>query len=123
MAALKNLCYGATFNHNSPNYEMSEGMIRVATELFCQGLIKSPLGKKSLRNMSQSDARKVESAHRREFKVPGCMGVIDCIHWVSEKCPVAWQGKFHGKEDSPIMILEALCDINLYIWHAQFGHV
>ena len=123
MAALKHLCYGATFNHDSLYYEMSEDMIRVATELFCQGLIKSPLGKKILRNMSQYDARKVESAHRHEFKVPGCMRDIDCMHCVWENFLVAWQGQFHGKEEIPTMILEALCDINLYIWHAQFGHV
>ena len=36
IAALKHLCYGATFNHDSPDFEFSENMIRVATENFAK---------------------------------------------------------------------------------------
>ena len=72
--------------------------------------------------MSKEDARKVELLHRKKFGARGCMGGLDCMHWRWDKCPVAWHGVFKGKEKYPSIVLEALCDANLWFWHAQFGH-
>ena len=42
------------------------------------------------------------------------------IGW--KNCPVAWQGQFQGKEKVPTIVLEAVADYNLWIWHASFGY-
>ena len=38
-----------------------------------------------------------------------------------ENCPVAWQGQNQGKEVFPTIVMEALCDHNLWFWHATFN--
>lgn len=52
---------------------------------------------------------------------PGCVGSIDCQHWEWEKCPIAWAGQYKGEEKKPTIVLEAICDSELWIWHAFFG--
>jgi hypothetical protein len=48
-------------------------------------------------------------------------GNIDCIHWVWKNCPIAWQGQFQDKDGARNIILEAIADQSLWIWHAYFG--
>ncbi|XP_042027139.1 uncharacterized protein LOC121774306 [Salvia splendens] len=51
------------------------------------------------------------------------MGSIDCMHWEWRNCPTAWKGQFTTgfKCKHPTMILEAVADYRLWIWHAYFG--
>jgi len=49
------------------------------------------------------------------------IGSIDCMHWVWEKCPMAWQGEHRGHIHKPTIILEAVAGPDLWIWHAFFG--
>lgn len=34
---------------------------------------------------------------------------------------MAWDGPFKGKEKKPTVVLEAICDAELWIWHTFFG--
>lgn len=52
---------------------------------------------------------------------PGCLGSIDCQHWVWKNCPIAWAGQFKGKGKKPTVVLEAISDGELWIWHYFFG--
>jgi hypothetical protein len=52
---------------------------------------------------------------------PGMFGSIDCMHWTWKNCPVAWQGQFQDKDKDRSIILEAVADQSLWIWHACFG--
>lgn len=122
IAALQFLAYGSTYNRDSWALEMSENAIRVGCENFCASLLSTPLKDKYLRPMSRSDARRVADLHERKFGTPGCMGALDCMHWIWDMCPVAWHGQFKGKEKHPSIVLEAMGNYNLWIWHAQFGH-
>ncbi|XP_047979128.1 uncharacterized protein LOC125221044 [Salvia hispanica] len=51
------------------------------------------------------------------------LGSIDCMHWGWKNCPTAWRGQFTNgyKGTHPTMILEAIVDHCLLIWHAHFG--
>jgi hypothetical protein len=46
------------------------------------------------------------------------------MHTGWKSCPKAWQASFKtGKESGgPTVVLEALCDFNLWFWHALFGY-
>lgn len=33
----------------------------------------------------------------------------------------AWAGQFSGKEGCPTVVLEAVADQDLWVWHANFG--
>ena len=43
------------------------------------------------------------------------------MHWAWKNCPKAHQGQYQGKEKYPSLILEAVADYELWIWHAFFG--
>ena len=49
------------------------------------------------------------------------IGSIDCMHWVWDKCPVAWHGEHKGHFHKPTIILEAVASYNLRFWHCFFG--
>ena len=49
------------------------------------------------------------------------LGSLDCMHWKWKNCPTAWAGQFAGRSGSPSIILEAVADYDLWIWHAYFG--
>ena len=46
---------------------------------------------------------------------------LDCMHWQWKICPVAWQGQFQDKDKKRSVILEAIADQSLWIWHSFFG--
>ena len=74
-----------------------------------------------LRKMSRADAKRVTDMHYRQHGVIGMIGSLDCMHVFWRLCPVAWQGQQIGKEKKPSIVLEAMADYNLWIWHASFG--
>ena len=49
------------------------------------------------------------------------LGSLDCMHWKWKNCPTAWVGQYAGRSESPTIILEAVADYDLWIWHAYFG--
>jgi hypothetical protein len=47
----------------------------------------------------------------------GMFASIDCMHWTWKYCPMAWQDQFQDKEKTRIIILEAITEQSLWIWH------
>jgi hypothetical protein len=68
------------------------------------------------------DAKRVEALHFKKHGIRGLLGSLDCSHFVWGNCPVAHQGQFQGKEGRQTIVVEALADYNLYVWHAVFGY-
>ena len=50
------------------------------------------------------------------------IGSLDCSHFVWGNCPVAFHGQFQGKEEKRTIVMEAVCDYNLFAWHTVFGY-
>jgi hypothetical protein len=50
------------------------------------------------------------------------IGSLDYSHFVLGNCPVAHHGQFQGKEGKPTIVMEAMCDYNLFAWHTVFGY-
>ena len=71
--------------------------------------------------MNKKDVKYVNDLHNRVHGVPGMAGSLDCLHVHWHMCPSAHRGQFQGKEKKPTIILEAVADYNLRIWHANFG--
>ena len=50
------------------------------------------------------------------------LGSIDCMHWDWKNCPKALQAQFKRRDHKyPTLMLEAVADQRLWIWHAYFG--
>ena len=73
-----------------------------------------------LRRMTRDDAKRISDMHYEKHGVRGMIGSLDCMHVFWRCCPVAWQGAFQGKSGSPSIVLEAVIDYSLWIWHAAF---
>ncbi|GJR29288.1 DNA-directed DNA polymerase [Tanacetum coccineum] len=54
--------------------------------------------------------------------LPGMLGSIDCMHWDWKNCPKALAAQFKRRDHKyPTIMLEAVADQRLWIWHAYFG--
>ena len=53
--------------------------------------------------------------------VDGMFGCIDCAHTYWKNCPKAWQGSCVGRSKHPTIVLESICDYNLWFWHGAYG--
>ena len=56
---------------------------------------------------------------RRGF--PGCFASWDCKHYFWKNCPVRLAGSHKGKEKGKTLVMEAICDPELYMWYIHFG--
>jgi hypothetical protein len=46
---------------------------------------------------------------------------FDCMYYEWKICPIAWQGDFGDMDGKKPIILEAIANGGLHIWHAFFG--
>jgi hypothetical protein len=124
LIALKYLAYGTAINAFRDYFQMGESTSRLCVTNFVTTLLRCRvLTEKYLRKMSPSDARRVEKLHSEVHGVRGMAFSIDCSHIFWDKCPIAHQGQYKGKEGSPTIVIEAGCDYHLWFWHCVFGYV
>ena len=123
LTALKIMGYGVAGIAFCDYFQMGEStallcVMELATTIVTDEEIRSTY----MRKMTPADARRVEALHRREHKVPGLIGYLDCMHISWKNCPMAHQGQYKGKEGHPTLVLEGMCDYNLWFWHVAFGY-
>lgn len=118
-AALRMLCSGAAADSLDENLEMGEQTIIDSLKYFVAAM-DDCFGAEYLRRPTQDDMTRILSAYEARGWV-GCAGCLDCMHWTWGLCPKAYAGQFKGKERKPTCVLEAICDNELWIWHASFG--
>jgi hypothetical protein len=51
----------------------------------------------------------------------GMFASVNCMHYQWKNYPIAWQGQFQDKDRHKNIILEAIIDPSLWIWHVFFG--
>ncbi|GKB67920.1 ALP1-like protein [Tanacetum coccineum] len=77
---------------------------------------------KFLRRPSATDIEKTYKLHEEKHGLPGMLGSIDCMHWDWKNCPKSLHGQFKRRDHKyPTLMLEAVADQRLWIWHAYFG--
>jgi len=56
-----------------------------------------------------------------ERGMPGCMGCLDCSHWEWRNCPKAFAGMYKNRRGKRSVVMETVCDEDLWIWHLFVG--
>jgi len=53
--------------------------------------------------------------------MPGCIGSLDCSHWEWAACPKGLAGQYQNRKKWRSIVMEMVCDEDLYIWHFFIG--
>ncbi|XP_021716643.1 protein ALP1-like [Chenopodium quinoa] len=118
-AAIRMLAYGTCPDAVDEYLRIGETTSRLALQHFCQGVI-THFEAEYLRSPTDDDLRRI--LHQNEMRgFPGMIGSIDCMHWEWKNCPMAWKAQYAGRNKNATLILEAVADQDLWIWHAFFG--
>ena len=68
----------------------------------------------------EEGAKRVSLLHEDVHGIPGMLGLLDCMHVHWKNCLIAYQGAYQGKETFSTLVLEAITENNLWVWHAAF---
>ena len=118
-AAIRMLSYGAAADQVDEYIRISESTARISLIHFTKGVINQ-FGAQYLRKPNPDDlTRLLAIGEQRGF--PGMVGSVDCMHWEWKNCPAAWRGQYQGRDGKATLVLEAVADRDLWIWHAFFG--
>ena len=123
LMALKLLGYGASVTPYVDYFQMGMSTAHSCFKHLITCLSQSTVFRnKYMRQMNRADAYRITELHHNQHGIDGMIGSLDCMHLFWKNCPVKWQGAFKGKEKKPSIVLEAMCDYNLWIWHSAFGY-
>ena len=117
---IKCLSYGTASTAFEDYFQMSGAMARTCQRQFDKVMV-TLYTSEFLRQPTPADLKAIDDLHFREHGVRGMYGSLDCMHTAWKNCPKAWQGSFVGKEKKPTIVLEAVCDYNLWFWNAFYG--
>ena len=117
--AMRLLAYNMAADSLDEGMEVGESTALLFFKRFCIEIVQV-FGSEYLRELDGEELKLVvEDNARRGW--PGLIGSLDCMHWRWLMCPVAWKGSYTGKEDGATLVLEAVCDRKLRVYHYNFG--
>ena len=121
-ACLRYLCYGCATDREDENMRIGSSTLNKAVRDFCRLMIKEFGCVYLNRTPTEEEKKKIFAANEVEG-FPGCLASWDCKHFVWHKCPMRWAGQYagHAEGGKKTLILEAIADLNRYIWYANFG--
>ncbi|KAL3701160.1 hypothetical protein R1sor_019182 [Riccia sorocarpa] len=97
---------------------MAESTAQEALKRYCKAVLEV-FGPDYLRLPTKTEIEK-QITINKERGFPGMFGSLDCMSWAWKNCPKAWAGQFQGKDGHRNIVLEAVADQSLRIWHAYF---
>ena len=118
-SALRMLGYGLCVDATDEYCRTSEATAMESLKRFCVA-IREEYEAHHLRQPNQGDFER-QFAINRDRGFPGMFASLDCMHYEWKNCPVAWQGDYGDRNGKKSIILEAIADRDLHIWHVFFG--
>jgi hypothetical protein len=117
---LKCLAYGISTTGFEDYFQMSYTLSNACRDEFDKAMVKL-YTEEYIRRPTPEDLKAIDKLHYHRHGVRGMYGSLDCMHTTWKNCPKAWQGSFVGKEKRATVVLEALCDNNLWFWNIFYG--
>ena len=118
-AALRMFSLGVCVDAMDEYCRTSESTTMECMKRFCVA-VRAEFGEYQLRQPTRADfLQQLGINSARGF--PGMFASLDCMHYEWKNCPVAWQGDYGDREGKRSIILEAVADQGLHIWHVFFG--
>ncbi|XP_057545937.1 uncharacterized protein LOC130824930 [Amaranthus tricolor] len=118
-ATLRMLAYGVVADQVDEYLRISKSTTQKALTHFTKGIINQ-FRQHYLRKPTPQDLTRL-LAFSEERGFPSMIGSVDCKHWEWKNCLAAWKGQYQGRGGVSTLILEAVADHELWIWHAFFG--
>ncbi|KAL2490984.1 putative harbinger transposase-derived nuclease [Abeliophyllum distichum] len=113
------LAYGVAVDATDEYIKIGESTAIESLKRFCRAIVEV-FAEQYLRPPNANDiARLLHIGKQRGF--PEMLGSLDCMHWKWKNCLTGWAGQYTGRSGHPTIILEAVADYDLWIWHANFG--
>ncbi|XP_075475817.1 uncharacterized protein LOC142512858 [Primulina tabacum] len=117
--ALRILAYALPADATDEYIKIGESTSIQCMQRFCRAVVEV-FAERYLRSPTANDVARLLYIGK-QCGFPGMLGSLDCMHWKWKNCPTAWAGQYAGRSGSPTIILEAVDDYDLWIWHAYFG--
>lgn len=115
VAAFRVLAYGESYDRTDKYVRLSRSTVAEATSRLVAFLVARYAGQ-YLRPPSPAELQHI-LARNAARGFPGCMGSIDCSHWQWAACPKALAGQYQDRKGRRTVVIETVCDEDLYIWH------
>ncbi|GKA40932.1 ALP1-like protein [Tanacetum coccineum] len=120
-SAIRQLAYGTAADAFDEYLQIGERTQRRCLVEFTK-CIHILYVEKYLRKPTLVDIENLYALHEEKHGLPGMLGSIDCMHWDWKNCPKALAAQFKRRDHKyPTIMLEAVADQRLWIWHAYFG--
>ena len=119
VACWRRLSYCDASDRSDKNFQISETSLDDSFKDFCIILLQE-FGGEYLNPCPTNEEIKQTLQVNSNRGFPGLFVSWDCKHFPWDMCPIAEAGQQKGKEKN-ILILEAICDPDTYIWYCFFG--
>lgn len=119
VAAFRIFAYGESFDSVDEYVRLSKSTVHEATNRLVAFILRTyqPF---YLRAPTHEDLKRIMTRNAARG-LPGCMGSLDCSHWAWTNCPTEHAGMYKGRHKHPNIVLETVCDEDMWVWHMFAG--
>jgi len=118
-AALHVLAYGSPADEVEEYARLEDSTINEIVHRFTRFVIEK-YKHLYLREPTRADLQRIMDEYAGAVFL-GCMGCVDCSHWVWKIHPVAFHGKYQSKSKKSSIVMETAADKDMYLWHFYIG--
>lgn len=119
MATFRILAYGEAYDRQDEYVRQSRSTIAECTKSLMAFIVRR-FGPTYLRNPTDAEFTVILTRNAQRG-MPGCLGSIDCSHWKWTACPKGMHGQFQGRKKGRSIVIESVCDEDLWTWHWFVG--
>jgi len=119
VAAFRVLAYRESYDRADEYGRLSKSTIEVVTKKLIEFIVEEwepvylrpPNDEEVKRMLERNAARRVQE----------CIGSLDCSLWEWAACPKGLAGHYQNRKKRRAIVMETVCDEDLYIWHFFIG--